>query len=319
MKRRLRLPYVVTFHALGLVRREHQGEADGFPAARVTIERMLVKDADIVIAQCPQDEHDLVQFYEADLAKVRMVPCGFDAKEFAPMRRYRARRALGLPQDDFIVLQLGRLVPRKGIDTVIEAMPHWQGPTPARLLVVGGECREASRLHSREFTRSQEVARRCGVESRVTFTGQRRRDELRRYYASANVFVTTPWYEPFGITPLEAMACGIPVVASAVGGLNYTVVDGVTGLHVPPRDPRSLAMALQRLHERPALAHQMGRAGLSRVRAQFTWEQVTASLLNAYREILTGMTRLEHTDRFAFATHDSPRASHRLQYAPMEP
>ncbi len=287
LKRTMGLPYVVTFHALGLVRREHQGEADTFPAARVSIERMLVKDADLLIAECPQDERDLMQLYGADPARVRMVPCGFDAGEFSPMDRGRARAELGLPADGFLLLQLGRLVPRKGIDNVIESLAHLPADTPATLMVVGGECRNPDQLSSPEFLRLQALARTHGVADRVAFLGHRQRQELRRHYAAANVFVTTPWYEPFGITPLEAMACGVPVVASAVGGLTYSVTEGQTGRLVPPRDPQALARVIAHLHRHPEVARAMGRAGLRRVRTHFTWERVTDSLLSAYRESLS--------------------------------
>lgn len=302
IKEKMGIPYVVTFHALGLVRRAHQGSTDGFPDSRVEIERMLMREADLLIAECPQDESDLLQLYGADADKIRMVPCGFDAKEFSPMERTQARRQLGLDDDDFIVLQLGRMVPRKGIDNVIRALAHLPDAPAARarLLVVGGESADGSTLDSKEFLRLQAVARQGGVLDRVTFTGHRPRQALRAHYAAADVFVTTPWYEPFGITPLEAMACGVPVVASSVGGLTYTVLDGMTGYLVPPQDPLALANRLQRLRDHPGLARAMGRCGLHRVRAQFTWEQVSKSLLRAYTEVLSGTERVDDAplDRF---------------------
>jgi len=97
------------------------------------------------------------------------------------------------------------------------------------------------------------------------------------------VFVSTPWYEPFGITPLEAMACGTPVIGSAVGGIQYSVIDGVTGYLVPPRDPPVLAQRLQTLRANPALAAALGRAGVYRVRSRFTWDLVTSQLIDVYR------------------------------------
>ncbi len=302
IKEKMGIPYVMTFHALGLVRRAHQGATDAFPDSRIEIERMLVKEADLLIAECPQDERDLLQLYGADARKIRMVPCGFDAHEFSPMDRQRARALLGLDEKDFIVLQLGRMVQRKGIDNVIRALAHLPDSSSrasSRLMVVGGESADGAALCSQEFLRLQEVALECGVSDRVIFTGHRHRYELRAHYAAADVFVTTPWYEPFGITPLEAMACGIPVVASAVGGLAYTVVEGVTGYLVPPQDPQALAQCLQRLREHPGLAQAMGRCGLNRVRAQFTWEQVSRSLLGAYAEAMPGAPGLDaEVERF---------------------
>ena len=282
LKHTLGTPFVMTFHALGLVRREHQKEADAFPPERVDIERALVREADAVISECPQDGADLMRLYDAEPERLWMVPCGFDPAEFKPMDRAAARAKLGLDPREFIVLQLGRLVPRKGIDNVIRSLAHLPEDIPARVLVVGGDSRDPDEARTPEIARLRQVAREHGVAARVDFTGHRCRNELRMYYAAADVFATTPWYEPFGITPLEAMACGTPVVGSAVGGIQYSVSDGVTGFLVPPNNPRALAQRLAELHANPALARAMGRAGVRRTRSKFTWERVTEALVDVY-------------------------------------
>jgi D-inositol-3-phosphate glycosyltransferase len=105
------------------------------------------------------------------------------------------------------------------------------------------------------------------------------------FYSAANVFVTTPWYEPFGITPVEAMACGTPVIGADVGGIRYSVKHGETGWLVPPRDPAALAMKLATLQRDPSLARRMGEAGLARAHAEFTWSGVSESLTHIYRRV----------------------------------
>ncbi|MGH6647931.1 glycosyltransferase family 4 protein [Aquabacterium sp.] len=279
-------PFVITFHALGLVRQQHQKEADTFPLARISIERNLVKRADAIIAECPQDQHDLLSLYGARPSSLAMVPCGFDASEFGPMNRGKARKALDLAEHEFVILQLGRLVPRKGIDNVIRSLAHLNAAIPARLLIVGGDAHEPDEVATPEIARLRQIAHEAGVADKVTFIGHRQRHELRPFYAAANVFVTTPWYEPFGITPLEAMASGIPVVASAVGGLQYSVVDGVTGFHVPPHNPAALGARLEELFHNPSLAEGLGMGGLRRARAMFTWERVTEQLTEVYESVL---------------------------------
>jgi D-inositol-3-phosphate glycosyltransferase len=279
------VPMVMTFHALGLVRREHQGDADAFPPARIHVERRIVREADALIAECPQDRSDLMRLYGADPGHITMVPCGVDTEAFAPLPRSQARCALNLPDDEFVVLQLGRLVPRKGVDNVIRALARLPQRVRARLLVVGGESADPDERRTPEIARLRALACECGVAARVSFTGHRQRDQLRAYYAAADVFVSTPWYEPFGITPLEAMACGTPVIGSAVGGIQYSVVDGVTGHLVPPRDPDALAACLQDLHTHPAQARALGRAGIRRVRSVFTWDRIVDALLQVYRAV----------------------------------
>lgn len=287
LKQRFGTPLVTTFHALGLVRREHQKEADRFPAERIQIERELVQRSDCIVAACPQDEDDLQRLYGAAPSRLTQVPCGVDVTALYPGDRAGARERLGLQADDFIVLQLGRLVPRKGIANVVRAMallPPAAGRT-ARLVVVGGDADTPDEVATPEIARLRGIALEAGVAERVSFTGRRGRDELRDWFVACDVFVTTPWYEPFGITPLEAMACARPVVGSAVGGIGYTVQHGRTGFLVPPEDPGALAHRLQLLQHQPALAAAMGQAGMQRVRSHFTWQQVAAQLARVYEGV----------------------------------
>ncbi|WP_354685968.1 glycosyltransferase [Cupriavidus necator] len=283
----LGIPLVMTFHALGKVRRLHQGSTDGFPDERFEIEDTLVRESDCVVAECPQDLEDLVNLYGADPERVQTVPCGFDAAEFSPVARDVARRALGWPQDGFRVLQLGRLVPRKGIDNVIRAIGclRRDAGVEATLYVVGGNAEQPSVQATPEIGRLQDVAEAEGVADRVVFVGRRGRDTLRLFYSAADVFVTTPWYEPFGITPVEAMACGAPVVGADVGGIRSTVVDGVTGYLVPPHAPAALAARLALLAADPAHASQLGEAGRMRAHAHFTWSGVARQMEAVYASV----------------------------------
>lgn len=284
---RFGIPLAVTFHALGRVRRRFQVQADRFPDSRFAIEDHIVRHADCVIAECPEDRRDLLELYGADPAKIRMVPCGYDPQEMWPMERSAARESLGWPRDGFHILQLGRMVPRKGVDNVIRAVAllRNQFRVDARLYVVGGESIRPSPEETPEIGRLMQVAREAGVREFVEFTGRRRRDQLRRFYGACDAFVTTPWYEPFGITPVEAMACARAVVGSDTGGIRHTVVDGKTGFLVPPRDPQSLAAALARLALEPGLAQRLGEEGARRAARYFTWKRVGQQLDEVFEEI----------------------------------
>src|SRR5204862_8217852 len=166
------------------------------------------------LAGCPQAEEDLIRHYSADPARVAIVPCGFDPAELSPISKPLARFALSIPPDERVILQLGRMVPRKGVDTVIRALGRVvrQHDLRPRLLIVGGDSDVPDPALTPEIGRLQAAAREEGVEELVSFVGRRGRETLKYYYSAADVFVTVPWYEPFGITPVEAMACGTPVV-----------------------------------------------------------------------------------------------------------
>jgi glycosyltransferase involved in cell wall biosynthesis len=283
----LGLPFVITFHALGKVRRLHQRDADAFPESRLAIEERLVRDADLIISECPQDEDDLVAHYGASRSKLRTVPCGFNPATFNPMDRMAARNQIGIADGGPIVLQLGRMVPRKGVDNVIRAMARLRRDRgiAARLLVVGGETRHPDPRATPEIGRLLDIAAEERIADAVTFVGSRGRRELRVYYAAADVFVTTPWYEPFGITPVEAMACGTPVIGAAVGGIQQTVEDGRTGFLVPPRDPDALAARLATILSNPNLRDEMGNNALARARRLYTWTRIAGQIDGVYREV----------------------------------
>ena len=284
VKRELGIPFVITFHALGQVRRLAQGSADAFPAARLHIEQSLMRDADRIIAECAQDRQDMEQLYGADAGRIDIVPCGFDPQELWPVPMRLARQKLNLPLGKFVVLQLGRMVPRKGIDTVIESLAllrHRHG-VDAMLLVVGGEGQPRGSRDAPELARLRALAREHGIRDMVQFTGRKNRSELRYFYSAADAFVTTPWYEPFGITPVEAMACARPVIGAEVGGIKSTVIDGKTGFLVPARDPQAVAEKLAALHANPELAHSMGDEGMRRAFQYYTWRSVAQQAAAIY-------------------------------------
>ena len=286
LKKYLYIPYVVTFHALGLVRKIHQKEKDAFPAERINIEKHIVADADQLIAECPQDREDLIVHYGADPSKITIVPCGFNPKEFYPMEKALAREMLNLDADEKIILQLGRMVPRKGVDNVIRAIGKLKDHAALRLVIVGGEADTPDPVLTPEIKRLQQIAEEEKVADRVIFTGRRGRDVLKYYYAAADIFVSTPWYEPFGITPLEAMACGTPVIGANVGGIKHSVADGQTGFLVPPHQPNALAEKIMHLLSDEKMYRAMQKNAIRRVNRFFTWSKVADGVHHLYHEVI---------------------------------
>jgi len=306
LRRRLGVPFVQLFHALGRTKRRHQGEADTSPSVRIPVELDIARESDRLIAQCPHERTELIADYRADAAHIALIPAAANGMRLHPVARDEARRRIGLPSEGFVVVYVGRMLPRKDIRNVVRAFALLAARMQAgalgqvdasiarstlrlngmRLLVVGGETDSPDPLDTPEIGVLQRLAAELGVAERVHFAGKRQPDELRYYYGAGDVVVTTPWYEPFGLTPLEAMACGRPVIGSAVGGLSFTIVDGVTGFLVPPRDPHALAQRLQQLLLAPELRIVMGQAARRRIERSFTWDLSARRTARLYESLL---------------------------------
>ena len=267
----LGLPVAQTFHALGVVKRRHQGDADTSPPARLREEARIARRADRIVATCTDEVFELARL-GADPRRVSVVPCGVDLGRFRPDGPVAGRS--GRPR----LVVVSRLVPRKGIADVVAALARLP---LAELVVAGGPARDQLG-DDPEARRLLDLAGRLGVADRVELLGRVDQAELPALLRSADVAVCAPWYEPFGMAAVEAMACGLPVVASAVGGQIDTVLDGVTGLHVPPRQPAALAAAIAAVLADPAGAAAFGRAGARRARRRYGWDRVAASTLDAY-------------------------------------
>jgi D-inositol-3-phosphate glycosyltransferase len=277
---RLDLPVVQTFHALGGEKRRHQGAADTSPDVRVRAEASIARRVDWIVATASAEVFELLRMGAKPRA-LKVVPCGVDLRQFTPDGPRENRHG-----DWLRVVTLSRLVPRKGVDTVIEALAD----VPNAELIVAGGGEGADLTVDLEAQRLSALAGRRGVAGRVFLRGRIERSGVPALLRSADVVVCTPWYEPFGIVPLEAMACGVPVIASSVGGLVDTVVDGVTGMHVTPRCPATLAAALRMLRDDPERRKAMALAGLARVRRRYSWLRIAAETLDVYRGLVGAAT-----------------------------
>lgn len=290
------IPGVQLFHATGQTKRRYQGAADTSPAERIQVEREIVRTVTRVVAQCPHERSELLTDYQAEPGKIIMIPGAVNLRSFYPVECAEARRHIGLPQDGYVIVYVGRLLPRKDIRNVVRAMRHLVDhpalrDVPLTLLVVGGETEEPDPEKTQEIGEIQHLAQELGIARHVRCIGKRPSECLRYYYSAGDVAVTTPWYEPFGLTPLEAMACGRPVVGSAVGGITYTVLDGQTGALVPPRDPEQLAARLREMLLNPEQRTRMGRAGRLRAEQEFTWPLTALRTATLYETLLAERAR----------------------------
>lgn len=274
--RDLGVPVVQTFHALGIVKQRYQGRKDTSPPGRIRLETAIAKNVDAIIATSTGELFELVRL-GVPRRSIRVVPCGVDLTKFTVEGPAAERN--GRPR----LLSVGRLVERKGVDTVIQALP---AVPDAELVIAGGP--PASELRrNQEVRRLRAIARESGVSRRVKFLGQVPHDDLPPLIRSSDVVVCVPWYEPFGIVPLEAMACGKPVVGAAVGGLVDTIVHGTTGLFVPPRRPAALGAAIRALLSDSTLRFAYGIAGCDRAQSRYSWDRVARETLGVYSRVRT--------------------------------
>jgi D-inositol-3-phosphate glycosyltransferase len=269
------VPVVLTFHALGTVKRRHQGSRDTSPKRRIGYERALGRGVDRVIAQCHDEVGELLRM-GVPRDRIALAPSGVDTTRFTPYGPAVAR-----VDDRPRILSVGRLVERKGFEDLIRAL---RAVPAAECVVIGGP--PADRLDADPYAhRLRDLAAACGVADRVRLVGAVPREDMPRWYRSADILVAAPWYEPFGLTPLEAMASRVPVVASAVGGLTDTVVDGMTGDLVAPRDPVALGVALRALLEDPVRRLSYASAAVDRAVNCYSWGRAAAQVAAVYTTV----------------------------------
>ena len=270
------VPVVQTFHALGVVKRRYQGAADTSPPARLRWERLLARTCTRVIASSTDERGELCRLGAA-IARVDVIPSGVDLSLFTPTGPAAPRTAAHR------LLTIARLVPRKGVDDAIRAVAL----LPDTELVIAGGPERAALADDPEAGRLQALATELDVADRVLFLGSVPHAELASWVRSADVVVCLPWYEPFGIVPLEAMACRVPVVASAVGGLLDTVLDGVSGVQVPARQPAAAADAIRSLLDDRQRRRRLGARGAQRV-TRYSWTDIARRVESCYLEATVG-------------------------------
>lgn len=297
LSQRLQIPSVQIFHAMGKTKKKYQQEVDTSPDDRIQVEMEVIRTVDRLIAQCPGEYHELVDDYGADPERIVTIPSAVNTRVFRPVAHEEARRRIGQTQDEFVIVYVGRVIPRKDPRNIVRALARLQSWAESvgctrkiRLLIVGGETVEPDPQATPEIGELANLARELGVLEQVLFVGKRSQDTLRYYYSAGDVAVTTPWYEPFGLTPLEAMACGRPVIGSAVGGITSTIADGETGFLVPPHDPEQLATRLYQFLMEPELTEQMGQAARLRVEQEYTWPVVALRTASLYETLLATRT-----------------------------
>lgn len=267
------IPLVQTFHSIGSHQLRQLGSGYRGPQARIALEQALCRVVDAAVAQCTEEVDELARMGR-DRASVAMIPPGVDTARFTPDNDPPTRRRRRL-------LAVGGLVPGAGHDDLIGAL-RLVGDVD--LLIAGGPAR-ADLDDDPGARRLRELADRCGVGEQVEFVGAVPAEEMPQLYRSVDLVVCASRYAPVGTVALEAMACGIPVVGYAHGGVADCVVDAVTGRLVPVGDVRALGVTLRRLLADDAERFAYGHAAVDRVRCRYSWERTAAAIERLYQRL----------------------------------
>ena len=281
LKGRLGVPHIAMFHTLGEVKnRARISEQE--PEVRTDAERAIAMQAERVVVASQDEQQLLVRIYGADADRIAVVPCGVNLDLFRPNAKEDAREQLGLRDDDRILLFVGRIEPLKGVDILLGAAAQLEDEdSGCFVLIVGGD----SSAKEGEVAHLRSLASELGIAERVSFLGAVDHERLPLFYSAADVCVVTSFYESFGLVVLEAMACGTPVVASRVGGLEVTVRDGETGYLIPWRCPDPFAERLELLLGNEELRRAFGESAREEVE-RFRWGNVAEAVLALYRQVI---------------------------------
>lgn len=273
LKHPLELPLVTTFHTLARVKAEMGDEE---PGARVEAEAYVVACSDVLVANAEEERRQLIELYGADPDRIEIVAPGVDRALFSPGSSKGAREAIAY-EGGPLVLFVGRIQPLKGVHIAVEALAKLTDQT-ATLMIVGGA---SGREGEAEVVRVMELIEELGLGERVLFVEPQPHYALSTYYRAADVLVMPSRSESFGLVALEAAACGIPVVAAAVGGLRTLVKDGITGYLIDERDPSHYADAIDRILLDDRLASGLGAAAAVQA-SRYPWSGLAARLRRIY-------------------------------------
>lgn len=278
LKQRLNLPLLTTFHTLARVKAE---SGDPEPESRAKAEAAVMACADVVLANASAEADQLVEYYDCDPDRIEVVPPGVDHALFSPGSQAGARWAVK-HNDAPMLLFVGRIQPLKGVDVAVQALAQLKRHD-AQLWIVGGA---SGADGNSEVARVRTMIEDLGLVDRVHFIAAKPHHLLSTYYRAADVCLVPSRSESFGLVALEAAACGLPVVASAVGGLLTLVEHGTTGYLVEGRDPADYAEHIDAILADPVLAHRLSVSAAARART-YTWSVSAARLRRMYEDLST--------------------------------
>jgi D-inositol-3-phosphate glycosyltransferase len=274
---------VHTYHSLGAVKYQSVSTIPVIAKTRLATETAVLETADRIVATSPQEKEHMHSMVSTK-GNIDIIPCGTDVRRYGSIERQAARAKLGINPDVKVVLYVGRFDYRKGIETLVRAVNLSQLRSNIQLIIGGGS--RPNHSDGIERDRIEGIVNELGMSEFTSFPGRLGDQDLPYYYAAADVCVVPSHYEPFGLVAIEAMASGTPVVASDVGGLQFTVVSKETGLLCPPQDEVAFAGAIDSILSIPEWRWEMGQNARTRVEKMFSWDGVAAQLTELYTKLL---------------------------------
>ena len=236
------------------------------------------------------EKENLQTLYSTPTDIIEVIPPGVDTNHFYPIPVDEAKEFIGIPENEKMILFVGRIEPLKGVDTLIKAISQLQQADillrcPHYLFIIGGDPNLDREKMNEEMQRLQDLRIELGVGDLVIFLGKRDQDSLQYYYSAAEMLVMPSHYESFGMVALEAMACGTPVIATQVGGLQHLVQDQVTGFTIPNNNPDALEEKITILICKPELREKMSQKSTSYAQS-FSWNTITEKLIEVFEKTI---------------------------------
>ncbi|MCD6577733.1 MAG: glycosyltransferase [Anaerolineaceae bacterium] len=295
LKKAWNIPIIHMFHTLALLKNKIAlSKKDIEREYRIKEEKRVLSEIDKLIVATTDEKENLQTLYSTPSNIIEIIPPGVDLTHFYPIPIDEAKEFIGMPKNENMILFVGRIEPLKGIDTLLKAISQLQladvlSRCPHFLYIIGGDPDLDREQMNKEMLQLQDLCSKLGLDDLVLFLGKKDQDSLQYYYSAAEMLVMPSNYESFGMVALESMACGTPVIATQVGGLQHLVQDQRTGFVIPNDNPNALEEKITLLICKPELKEKMSQNSISYAQS-FSWNTITKTIIEIFEATIKGFS-----------------------------